>query len=79
MSCTAVGGNDPGGGATVPLAENWDGTQWALDAVADPPSAPGPALEGRLSSISCSAATICVAVGAFSEDGGEAPLVESGS
>jgi hypothetical protein len=82
ISCTAVGG-DPGGGATVLLAETWDGMQWALDTVADPPSAPGPALEGKLSSISCSAATTCVAVGAINFDSGlassEAPLVEFGS
>jgi hypothetical protein len=58
-ACTAVGGYSTAQGHGKPLAlfERWNGTTWRTQAP--------PALAGRaeLSSVSCSAATACTAVG----------------
>ena len=60
--CTAVG-YDRSGGRTTTIAEHWDGIDWHLQAT---PKING-ANSSRLSSVSCSAASACTAVG-FSGD-----------
>jgi hypothetical protein len=54
--CTAVGGYTPRAGAIVTLAERWNGTKWALQAM---PRVKDAALFG----VSCWSARACTAVG----------------
>ncbi len=67
-SCTAVGtavGN-------TTLAEGWDGTKWNIE----PTPAPSNATWSTLASVSCTAATACLAVGSYYGSSGELPLAE---
>ncbi len=67
-SCTAVGtavGN-------TTLAEGWGGTKWTIE----PTPAPGDATWSTLASVSCTAATACLAVGSYYGSSGELPLAE---
>lgn len=59
-SCVAVGYNN-NGSHFVPILERWDGTQWSNQQSA----APAGALGSSLSSVSCTSATACVAVGGY--------------
>jgi len=56
-----------------PLAETWDGTEWALRTA----PVPAGAAEGNLKGVSCTSSTQCTAVGFFeSSSGADEPLVE---
>ncbi len=55
-ACTAVGDG---------LAERWNGTKWTLQAIASPHGK----IAASLSRVSCPAATRCMAVGGFFQDG----------
>jgi hypothetical protein len=54
--CIAVGDYNLSSGATVTLAEQWNGQAWAV-------STSMPALGGGLARVSCSAANACTAIG----------------
>jgi hypothetical protein len=61
-ACTAVGSYDHDTlcCTSVPLAERWDGTSWAVQTIPGPAQVPG----SWLDAVSCSSATSCAAVGA---------------
>ena len=76
-SCTEVGEYVNASGATLPLAEHWNGTAWSFQTVPNPADAtPHDGLV--LSAVSCPSSTACVAVGSYSNSNGRAliPLVE---
>jgi hypothetical protein len=58
--CTAVGFSENNGVAAATLAEAWNGKKWTIEAIANPDGS-----QIDLASISCSAATTCVAVGSY--------------
>ncbi len=49
-----------------PLAERWNGTSWTIQTIADPA---GPS--ALLSSVSCTSATACMAVGSYEDSAGD--------
>ncbi len=72
-ACTAVGHYLNALGVVLPLAERWNGKEWALQETPDPTGAKSASLSG----VSCSAAEACMAVGHFVNSGGtEVPLAE---
>jgi hypothetical protein len=71
-ACTATGYYVNSSGATVTLAEGWDGTEWTAQTT---PNESGTYSE--LSSVSCTAAKECTAVGLYKNGSGTPqPLVE---
>ncbi|HEX4059880.1 MAG TPA: hypothetical protein VHY58_02570 [Streptosporangiaceae bacterium] len=58
-SCTAVGDYTLSGSGSMPLAEHWDGSTWALQSVPSPSGA----ISSFLDAVSCPSATSCTAVG----------------
>jgi hypothetical protein len=58
-ACTAIGGAVRKGGASVLMAEVWNGTSWSLQSLPGAPAGVFP----QLNAISCSSATACTAVG----------------
>jgi hypothetical protein len=64
--CTAVGYAITGGVAT-PVAESWNGTSWSMQTVPLPPNSTGSVLE----SVSCQGTGFCMAVGRYTETGGQ--------
>ena len=69
--CVAVGGSNAG-----TLAEQWNGTRWAIQPIPSPAGAHGSGLIG----ISCTSASDCIAAGAYnttsSQSGPVRPLTE---
>jgi hypothetical protein len=64
VSCTAVGQIWGSAGIPGPLAEHWNGTTWALQAIPGGlsiPNSPAPGLAG----ISCTSPVSCTAVGSY--------------
>ncbi len=61
--CTATGSYVNGSGATVPLAEHWNGTSWQVQSTPSPEGA----TSSSLLAISCSSSTACTAVGSSSK------------
>jgi hypothetical protein len=59
-SCEAVG-QDFENGQVVTLAESWDGSAWAVQSTPNPSATQG----SQLSSVSCTSATSCTAVGSY--------------
>jgi hypothetical protein len=59
-ACTAVGYSETSSGATMMLAEGWNGTKWAIQSI------PNPGFQPELTGVSCSSATACTAVGDYS-------------
>jgi hypothetical protein len=59
-SCTAAGSYGNSSGASVLLAEAWDGTRWRIQATPGPAGSTG----SEFLAVSCSAAAACTAVGA---------------
>ena len=57
--CAAVGNSSGPGGPFVPLADVWDGTTWSSQTLPSPAGA----TISSLSNVSCTSATICMAVG----------------
>lgn len=73
-NCTAVGDAMNAASTTdATLAEHWDGTAWTVE------TSPSPGKFSALTSVSCTSATFCVAVGgrALSASGAASPLVET--
>ncbi len=71
--CTAVGSFTNRAGTTVPLAEHWNGTRWSIQRTSRPVGATDSDLRG----ISCTRATVCTAVGSFTNRAGSTmPLAE---
>jgi hypothetical protein len=64
--CIAVGDYVNGSGVDVTLAEEWNGSAWAIQ----PTPNPGGASRSVLSSVSCSAAGSCIAVGSYVDSSG---------
>ncbi|HEV2361998.1 MAG TPA: sialidase family protein, partial [Acidimicrobiales bacterium] len=71
-SCTAVGYDSPTSGATVPLAEHWNGAKWSVVTL---PGPAGATFTG-LFSVSCPSATLCMAVGSSSSPTSSSNLAE---
>ena len=73
-ACTAVGEYfSSSAGATLPLAERWNGSRWAIQATPSPAST---TLAG-LQAVSCTAADACAAVGStYSPEGIAVTLAE---
>ncbi len=71
--CVAVGtaGSGIGPGSTI-VIERWNGLVWKLDSASPPAGASG----GGLTSVACSAATACMAVGAVFVGGYTVPIAE---
>jgi hypothetical protein len=57
-SCTAVGSRHTDADGIVPLIERWNGQRWSIQA----PALPGMG-HAQLSDVSCTAPTVCTAVG----------------
>jgi hypothetical protein len=65
-ACTAVGWDGLGGNyKDVPLAEAWDGARWSIQSTPNPSGASN----ASLTSVSCTSATTCVAVGSYTPGG----------
>jgi hypothetical protein len=60
-SCTAVGQETTGAGASIALAERWNGSRWTIQVVPDPARATGV----LLNEVSCPSPRTCMAVGYF--------------
>ncbi|MGA2210704.1 MAG: hypothetical protein ABSH30_13810 [Acidimicrobiales bacterium] len=60
-TCTAVGISIDSSGVEVTLAEEWDGASWSIQATPNPAGA----LDAILSSVSCTSASACTAVGQY--------------
>ena len=76
-ACIAVGdtsNTDAHGVSTgLPLAEVWDGTSWTTQTIPKPAGSPNISLNG----VSCTSATVCIAVGYVQINGaGNIPLAE---
>jgi hypothetical protein len=72
-ACTAVGDYFGTSGELVTLAEDWDGTAWAVQGTRVPPGA----VASELLGVSCSSVNACTAVGYYTTSaGGEAALAE---
>jgi len=62
-SCGAVGDM-----SEAFFAQGWDGTSWVAQTLAQPAGVDSPTKSGWLSGVSCSAASVCTAVGYFFHD-----------
>lgn len=71
-ACTAVGSSGGSGGTHAALAEGWNGTSWAIETTPNPTSATSSELNG----LSCTATSVCTAVGDFSPSLVVSPLAE---
>src|SRR5215467_1319560 len=58
-ACTAVGARSSSAGTTTPLAERWNGTNWAIQ----PVFGPAGSLASELFAVSCPTAAACTAGG----------------
>ena len=58
-ACTAVGSYTTSAGTPVTLAEDWDGTSWAIQATPNPAGA----TSSSLAAVACTSADVCSAVG----------------
>jgi hypothetical protein len=72
-ACTAVGLYDNSPGTSRTLAETWNGTAWRIQRTPDPPGL----RNDSLVSVSCSAASACMAVGKVGGPRAGATLAES--
>jgi hypothetical protein len=72
-ACVAVGLYFDTSFIRAPLVERWNGTSWTIDSTPTPPVG-----HGQLSSVSCTAANACMAVGfqTDSEEGARTALAE---
>ncbi|MFI5286459.1 MAG: hypothetical protein ACHQ4F_09075 [Candidatus Dormibacteria bacterium] len=58
-ACTAVGSSTTSAGIPETLAEQWNGTSWAIETTPNPPGA----TSSVLAAVACTSATTCSAVG----------------
>jgi hypothetical protein len=72
-ACTAVGRYTTTEGATLTLANSWNGTGWALETTPNPVGVTHSELGGE---VSCVTATECVAVGSYQSGGNLLTLIE---
>ena len=72
VACAAVGDDIDAAGTDVPLAEAWNGTQWAIRTV----SVSSDVSHSELDSVSCGAANACVAVGSSTSGTTNDPIAE---
>ena len=72
-TCTAVGSYFSSANGPTPLVERWNGTAWAIQAAARPPSGYYP----TMTSVSCSGTSTCESVGWYYSTSGEAALAEA--
>jgi hypothetical protein len=70
-ACMAVGFSTSVANTLTTLAERWDGTQWRIV-----PSPNAPSTQNELNSVSCAAASACVAVGASGHGTSSIPTLE---
>ncbi|MGA9314544.1 MAG: hypothetical protein WBV77_07945 [Solirubrobacteraceae bacterium] len=72
-ACTAVGSYDSSSGATLALAEVWNGAEWKEQTTLKPTGA----TETELDGVSCTSLSACTAVGSYLNSSGVAvPLAE---
>ena len=72
-ACTAIGYYEGSSGATLALAEGWNGEEWKEQTV----STPTGATETELNGVSCTSLSVCTAVGAYLNSAGVwVPLAE---
>lgn len=64
--CTAVGQYALSGGNEMPMAEGWNGTEWALQTMPNPSGSS----RANLYEVSCASASSCVAVGYYKNSSG---------
>jgi hypothetical protein len=64
--CVAVGSYTNSSSVVVPLAERWNGTEWAIQTAPIPTGAK----ESSLHSVSCSSSTACTTVGSYTNSSG---------
>ena len=72
--CTAVGTHFPGHGGVETSVEHWDGTSWTVVTSPDPPTESPPG--GGLTSVTCTGAGTCFAVGWWISDANTRTLIE---
>ena len=72
--CTAVGIHFPNHGNEVTLVEHWDGTTWAVVTSPNAPAALSP--DSVLTSVTCTSANNCFAVGWWINDANTRTLIE---
>jgi hypothetical protein len=72
--CTAVGIYFPGHGGEQTLIEHWDGTSWSIVTSPNPPTASPPG--SFLTSVTCTGASNCYAVGSWIRDANTRTLIE---
>ncbi len=66
-ACTAVGSYEDRAGRSLTLAERWNGKRWTIEFTPTPAGA----VASVLYSVSCSAASVCSAVGPYRNSGGK--------
>jgi phosphodiesterase/alkaline phosphatase D-like protein len=64
--CVGVGQKQTGGYLNETMAQRWNGTEWKVETTPNPE-----AIERRFEEVSCTTATACTAVGAYSNNLGE--------
>jgi hypothetical protein len=69
-ACTAVGGYVNSSGASVTLAERWNGTSWTIQPTLNPTGAG----DSFLDAVSCTSPTACTAVGRYYTSGPDREL-----
>jgi DNA-binding beta-propeller fold protein YncE len=65
-ACTAIGHYKNSSGVNVTLAERWNGSEWAVQSTPNPEGAS----DSRLTSVSCSSSTACMATGYYKNSSG---------
>ena len=65
-ACTAVGSYNNRAGASLMLAERWNGTSWSIQTTPEPAGA----TSSELSGVSCISAHACTAVGSYGDSSG---------
>jgi hypothetical protein len=71
-ACTAAGSYTSEANGSVPLAERWNGTEWAVQSVPAPSGEEGKS--GGFFGVSCASASECIAIGKKSVITGEGPF-----
>lgn len=72
-ACTAVGGYYTSSSSNLPLAEQWNGTSWKVQDMANPDGT-----QVQVNGVSCTAATTCTAVGYYDKGADtDVPLAET--
>jgi hypothetical protein len=70
-ACTAGGANIDDSHASVPLAEQWNGTRWRIQVTHAPAGSIGSGFAG----MSCSSATACIAAGSYNTNSGSSVML----